>query len=298
MASKKLVLHFPKEITDKPIVYKLIKDYNLVFNILRAQVSPEKEGMLVIEITGKQKDIDKGVKYLEKNKVKIQPLSKDIERDEKKCTHCSACIVHCPTGALYIKDRKTDSLKWEENNTVTRIIFSEKLSYSTTYFIMFDQFVEDYDGNGLEGPFKLEFTTEGIDQNGRDGYSDNFLDNISLIGIIFGLLILIISIIIFAFISKNRRKAREEIDADSKEYEGRVEVKSKIAEEYRSDEILPTQSEEYILKLKDEALVQKKPSDFSISEKEILNEIRMKYRKREISKDTYNSIKAELLKHK
>jgi len=118
MVSKKIVLKFPKEVGDKPIVYKLIKDFDLVFNILRAQVSPEKEGLLVMELTGDQKNIDAGEKYLKDNKVTIQPLSKDIQRDEKKCTDCSACIVHCPTDALYIKDRDTMEVEFDKSKCI------------------------------------------------------------------------------------------------------------------------------------------------------------------------------------
>ncbi len=118
MVSKKLVLKFPKEITDKPIVYKLIKDYDLIFNILKAQVSGEKEGLLVMELTGDEKDIEKGIAFLRQNNVSIQPLSKDIERDENKCTHCSACIVHCPTGALYIKDRDKMEVEFDKSKCI------------------------------------------------------------------------------------------------------------------------------------------------------------------------------------
>ncbi|MFH2028587.1 MAG: NIL domain-containing protein [Nanoarchaeota archaeon] len=118
MISKKLVLKFPKEVGDKPIVYKLIKDYNLVFNILKAEVSPDREGRMVMELTGEQKDIDKGIKYLKESKVGVEPLSKDIDRDEKKCTHCSACIVHCPTHALYIKDRKTMEVGFDKSKCI------------------------------------------------------------------------------------------------------------------------------------------------------------------------------------
>jgi len=118
MVKKRLVLKFSKEVGDKPIVYKLIKDYNLIFNILKAQVSPDKEGLMVMELTGDQKDIDKGIKYLKENHVTIEPLEKDITRDEKKCTHCSACIVHCPTDALYIEDRKTMEVEFDKSKCI------------------------------------------------------------------------------------------------------------------------------------------------------------------------------------
>ncbi|HCP60132.1 MAG TPA: (Fe-S)-binding protein, partial [Dehalococcoidia bacterium] len=52
--SKKIVLHFPQRITDRPIVCRLIKDYDLEFNILKASVSPDKEGLMVLELRGKQ----------------------------------------------------------------------------------------------------------------------------------------------------------------------------------------------------------------------------------------------------
>ena len=42
--AKRIVLHFPKRLVDRPIVYHLIKDYNLEFNILKAQATPEEEG--------------------------------------------------------------------------------------------------------------------------------------------------------------------------------------------------------------------------------------------------------------
>ena len=45
-------------------------------------------------------------------------MEKDITRDEKKCTHCGACIVHCPTGALYIKDRKTMEVGFDKSKCI------------------------------------------------------------------------------------------------------------------------------------------------------------------------------------
>ncbi len=119
MIKKKLVLHFPKKVVDQPIIYKLIKDYNLVFNILKAKVDPEEGvGVLVLELSGEDRDYAKGIEYLEKLGVKLQPLEKDITRDEKKCTHCSACIVHCPTAALYIKDRKTMEVYFDKEKCI------------------------------------------------------------------------------------------------------------------------------------------------------------------------------------
>lgn len=100
VVSKRIVLHFPKRLVDRPIVYRLVKEYNLEFNILKALFTPEAEGLMVLEISGEQKDYDRGIRYLTKAGVRIQALSQDVTRNEERCTHCGACVTICPTGAF------------------------------------------------------------------------------------------------------------------------------------------------------------------------------------------------------
>jgi len=103
--SKRIVLRFPPRLVDRPIVSRLVKDYNLDFNILKASVSPAEEGLLVIELTGERTDYDKGIKYLTDAGVKIQSLSRDIIRNEERCTNCGACITICPTGCFELNPK-------------------------------------------------------------------------------------------------------------------------------------------------------------------------------------------------
>jgi len=98
--SKRIVLHFPKRLVERSIVSRLVKDYNLDFNILKASVTPDEEGLMVMELSGKQTDYDRGIRYLAETGVRIQSLSQDVTRNEERCTHCGACITICPTGAF------------------------------------------------------------------------------------------------------------------------------------------------------------------------------------------------------
>jgi len=100
VVSKRIVLHFPKRMGDRPIIYRLIKDYDLEFNILKAAITPEDEGLMVLALSGDQENYDKGIKYLTKNGVRIQALSQDVTRNEERCTHCGVCVTICPTGAF------------------------------------------------------------------------------------------------------------------------------------------------------------------------------------------------------
>ena len=103
VVSKRIVLRFPKRMVDKPIIFHLIKDYDLEFNILKASVTPEAEGLMVMELKGEQKHYDKGIQYLIDSGVKIQSLSQDVTRNEARCTYCGACVTVCPSGAFEVE---------------------------------------------------------------------------------------------------------------------------------------------------------------------------------------------------
>ncbi len=103
MFSRMLVLRFPREIVDQPIITNLVRNYNLTFNILKAQIFPRKEGMLVMELRGGAEDFQDGVRYLEEMGVLVEPVGQGIRRDDEKCYQCGACTAVCPTGALHIK---------------------------------------------------------------------------------------------------------------------------------------------------------------------------------------------------
>jgi len=102
MYSRMLVLHFPKAEVGKPIVCHLAVDYNLTFNILKATILPQTEGVMVLELSGDKKDFNRGVRFLKEHGIQVTPVGQDINRNNTKCTHCGACTAVCPTGALSI----------------------------------------------------------------------------------------------------------------------------------------------------------------------------------------------------
>jgi L-aspartate semialdehyde sulfurtransferase ferredoxin len=111
--TKKLLLYFPKCETEKPIVYHLVKDFDLVVNIFRAKVTPEEEGYLILDITGENKDIDKAMEYVKTFNVSVDETTKGLRWDEEVCVQCGNCIAHCPTQALAIANRKTMEVRFD-----------------------------------------------------------------------------------------------------------------------------------------------------------------------------------------
>jgi ferredoxin len=117
MISKRIVLHFPQRLVEQPIIYKLVKEYSLEFNILKAYVTPQEEGLMILELKGKDADFQKGMDYLQSVGVKIQPLSEDIIRNESKCTDCGVCVPICPTKALVV-DPITRKVHFYDNKCI------------------------------------------------------------------------------------------------------------------------------------------------------------------------------------
>ena len=117
MPTTKIVLRFPPELTDQPVTYKLIKEYDLMVNILRGHITPKEEGMLVLELTGKKKQLDRGMDYLAKVGVETQRLSKDVKYLKDRCTHCTACTSLCPSHALWV-ERDTMLVSFDKDKCI------------------------------------------------------------------------------------------------------------------------------------------------------------------------------------
>ncbi len=102
MTETRIVLHFPKPLLDQPVISTAVAKFSLHFNILRAQVTPESEGLVVLGLQGKTADVEAAVAWLEEQGVDVKPLDRTVVRDDDVCTDCGACVVVCPSGALAI----------------------------------------------------------------------------------------------------------------------------------------------------------------------------------------------------
>ncbi len=116
--TKKLMLFFPRCECEKPIIFHLVKDHNLIVNVYRAKVTPEEEGYLVLDVTGTQADIDGAMDFLRTFDVTINYTGKGVTWDAEECTHCGHCITHCPTEALHIADEATREVAYDETKCI------------------------------------------------------------------------------------------------------------------------------------------------------------------------------------
>lgn len=116
--TKKILLYFPECETESPIVYRLVKDYDLIINIYRAKVTPEEEGYLVLDITGSQTNISRAISWLESLQIKVNETDKGVKWDKNRCVQCGTCVPHCPTEALSIPDRQTMEIQFNSDECI------------------------------------------------------------------------------------------------------------------------------------------------------------------------------------
>jgi ferredoxin len=116
--TKKMMLYFPKCECEKPIIYHLVKDHNLIVNVYRAKVTPEEEGYLVLDVTGEEEDIRRGIDFVKTFDVTISYTNKGVVREASRCVHCGLCVAFCPTKALYIPDGHSREVVYREDECI------------------------------------------------------------------------------------------------------------------------------------------------------------------------------------
>ena len=98
---KEMVLvNFPKEESGHAVIYRLVKDHDLMVNILRASIDYDAEGFMLMELEGSQDQFNSGMAYLTENHVSVTVAEAGIRIDRDRCLNCGACTAVCSVDAL------------------------------------------------------------------------------------------------------------------------------------------------------------------------------------------------------
>ena len=77
MARRRIRLTFSKDKVTEPVIYELGRRFQVVTNIRRADVSRD-EGWVLLEITGEDAELDRGISYLDAQGVRVDPAEGDL----------------------------------------------------------------------------------------------------------------------------------------------------------------------------------------------------------------------------
>ena len=77
MAKKMVHLIFPQRLIKKPVIFSMAIKYRVSPNIRRAKIT-ETVGEVVLELEGTKENLEKGMKFLTREGVKVEPIVGDI----------------------------------------------------------------------------------------------------------------------------------------------------------------------------------------------------------------------------
>ena len=77
MARMRVRLTFPSALIQEPIVYRLVKDFDIVINIRRADVKAD-HGWVALELEGDEDALERGVAWLKEQGVQVDPIERDV----------------------------------------------------------------------------------------------------------------------------------------------------------------------------------------------------------------------------
>jgi len=70
-------LSYPRALIKEPILYHLVKKFDLIFNIRGASVS-EEMGLVAVEFEGTRDQIERAIVWLRSSGVTVEPIEKNV----------------------------------------------------------------------------------------------------------------------------------------------------------------------------------------------------------------------------
>jgi ABC-type methionine transport system ATPase subunit len=70
-------LTYPSSLIREPILYQLVKKFDLMFNIRGASVS-ESMGLVAVEFDGTGEQIEAAIRWLRQSGVTVEPIEKNV----------------------------------------------------------------------------------------------------------------------------------------------------------------------------------------------------------------------------
>jgi hypothetical protein len=72
MPTRKVLLIYPEQLIKEPVIYRLSKEFSLIPIIRKARVT-DAVGEVVLELSGSEEELERGIKYLTKLGVRVEP---------------------------------------------------------------------------------------------------------------------------------------------------------------------------------------------------------------------------------
>jgi len=103
----KIVLKFPQEIMQGPLLADVVLETGVRINIDRALVDAS-VGEIVIDVPDER--VEEVAEAFRRRGTEVHEMDTPIVLDEAECVQCGACVSVCPVGVFTYKEDRTISI--------------------------------------------------------------------------------------------------------------------------------------------------------------------------------------------
>jgi len=114
---EKYILEYSSAVVEEPVIYTLVKRFDIKVNILRAEISSDQEGSMLVELDGEPESLAEGRAYLASASITLSPISRSLSVREEDCVHCGSCTGVCFSGCLSM-DHETWELRVDRDKCI------------------------------------------------------------------------------------------------------------------------------------------------------------------------------------
>ena len=73
MAAERVKFTFPPDLVNQPVIYNMGKQFGVVTNIRRANLSHDR-GWVILEVVGSSEDVDRSLTWAREQGVRVEPV--------------------------------------------------------------------------------------------------------------------------------------------------------------------------------------------------------------------------------
>ena len=73
MATERVKFTFPPDLVNQPVIYNMGKQFGVVTNIRRANLSHDR-GWVILEVVGNAEDVEKSLSWAREQGVRVEPM--------------------------------------------------------------------------------------------------------------------------------------------------------------------------------------------------------------------------------
>lgn len=77
MATRKVMLKYPENLIQEPVLFRMVREFDVMPNIRRARVT-DTVGEIALELEGSPDNLERGIQFLQQQGVLVEPLEGDV----------------------------------------------------------------------------------------------------------------------------------------------------------------------------------------------------------------------------